>query len=159
MDCEERHTVTLRNGVKLTQDGWLETLTRDQVMMIMMIRRRRRKMMMTMMMMMMMIKMLMIEMMTMMMLMMMMLMMMMTMIMLMMTMMMLTMIRTTMMRIMTRWRRRFRPVPQQTCVEGDPGPTYKITTSSSSMATPKASQVSHTDLTSSNSLEDDTGGL
>ena len=54
MDCEERHTVTLRNGVKLTQDGWLETLTRDQVMMIMMIRRRRRKMMMTMTMMMMM---------------------------------------------------------------------------------------------------------
>ena len=147
MDCEERHTVTLRNGVKLTQDGWLETLTRDQVMMIMMIRRRRRKMMMTMMMMMMMIKMLMIEMMTM------------IMLMMMMTMMMLTMIRTTMMRIMTRWRRRFRPVPQQTCVEGDPGPTYKITTSSSSMATPKASQVSHTDLTSSNSLEDDTGGL
>ena len=146
MDCEERHTVTLRNGVKLTQDGWLETLTRDQVMMIMMIRRRRRKMMMTMMMMMMMIKMLMIEMMTM------------IMLMMMMTMMMLTMIRTTMMRIMTRWRRRFRPVPQQTCVEGDPGPTYKITTSSSSMATPKASQVSHTDLTSSNSLEDDTGG-
>ena len=146
MDCEERHTVTLRNGVKLTQDGWLETLTRDQVMMIMMIRRRRRKMMMTMMMMMMMIKMLMIEMMTM------------IMLIMMMTMMMLTMIRTTMMRIMTRWRRRFRPVPQQTCVEGDPGPTYKITTSSSSMATPKASQVSHTDLTSSNSLEDDTGG-
>ena len=147
MDCEERHTVTLRNGVKLTQDGWLETLTRDQVMMIMMIRRRRRKMMMTMMMMMMMIRMLMIEMMTM------------IMLIMMMTMMMLTMIRTTMMRIMTRWRRRFRPVPQQTCVEGDPGPTYKITTSSSSMATPKASQVSHTDLTSSNSLEDDTGGL
>ena len=147
VDCEERHTVTLRNGVKLTQDGWLETLTRDQVMMIMMIRRRRRKMMMTMMMMMMMIRMLMIEMMTM------------IMLMMMMTMMMLTMIRTTMMRIMTRWRRRFRPVPQQTCVEGDPGPTYKITTSSSSMATPKASQVSHTDLTSSNSLEDDTGGL
>ena len=146
MDCEERHTVTLRNGVKLTQDGWLETLTRDQVMMIMMIRRRRRKMMMTMMMMMIMIKMLMIEMMTM------------IMLMMMMTMMMLTMIRTTMMRIMTRWRRRFRPVPQQTCAEGDPGPTYKITTSSSSMATPKASQVSHTDLTSSNSLEDDTGG-
>ena len=146
MDCEERHTVTLRNGVKLTQDGWLETLTRDQVMMIMMIRRRRRKMMMTMMMMMMMIRMLMIEMMTM------------IMLIMMMTMMMLTMRRTTMMRIMTRWRRRFRPVPQQTCVEGDPGPTYKITTSSSSMATPKASQVSHTDLTSSNSLEDDTGG-
>ena len=148
MDCEERHTVTLRNGVKLTQDGWLETLTRDQVMMFMMIRRRRRKMMMTMMMMMMMmmIKMLMIEMMTM------------IMLMMMMTMMMLTMIRTTMMRIMTRWRRRFRPVPQHTCVEGDPGPTYKITTSSSSMATPKASQVCHTDLTSSNSLEDDTGG-
>ena len=146
MDCEERHTVTLRNGVKLTQDGWLETLTRDQVMMIMMIRRRRRKMMMTMMMMMMMIRMLMIEMMTM------------IMLIMMMTMMMLTMRRTTMMRIMTRWRRRFRPVPKQTCVEGDPGPTYKITTSSSSMATPKASQVSHTDLTSSNSLEDDTGG-